>query len=110
MPPRRSRRSWTYAHATGTNVPASPVLVDHRSLSPVSDMLTVGQRLGRLRSMSLATVNGEAVEFLLLLAASYAALGVAFIALGRFARRMWARAEVPQTVLARLGQLVLCGL
>lgn len=60
--------------------------------------------------MSLATVNGEAVEFLLLLAAGYAALGVAFIALGRFARRMWARAEVPQTVLARLGQLVLCGL
>jgi hypothetical protein len=59
--------------------------------------------------MVLATLS-DAADVWLFMAAVYAALALAFVALGRFARRMWRRREVPQSVLARVGQLVICGL
>ena len=56
----------------------------------------------------LVATLGEAVGGLAILAAVYGALALVFVALGRFARRMWRRNEIPQTVLARIGQLVIC--
>ena len=53
--------------------------------------------------MLLATFS-DAAGGLIILATAYAALVAAFVTLGRFARRMWSHGEVPQTVLARLGQ------
>jgi hypothetical protein len=55
-------------------------------------------------------VTFQSAAALALFAAVYVGLAIVFVGLGRFARRMWERGEVPQTVLARLGQLVLCGL
>jgi hypothetical protein len=59
--------------------------------------------------MLLATW-GEAAGFLLCLALAAVPLVALFIALGRFSRRNWRRGEIPQAVLGRLGQLVICGL
>jgi hypothetical protein len=59
--------------------------------------------------MLFATLT-EAAGGLVILGAWYAALIAVFVALGRFARRMWNRNEIPQTVLGRLGQLVVGGL
>jgi len=59
--------------------------------------------------MLFATFS-EAAGGLVILAAWYAALVAVFVVLGRFARRMWNQNEIPQTVLGRLGQLVVCGL
>jgi hypothetical protein len=57
--------------------------------------------------MLLATFS-DAAGGLMLFAAAYAALAIAFLAFGRFARRMWSKREIPQSVLARVGQLVIC--
>jgi hypothetical protein len=59
--------------------------------------------------MLLATW-GQAAGLLALLAAVAAPLVALFVVLGRFARRNWRRGEIPQAVLGRLGQLVICGL
>jgi hypothetical protein len=59
--------------------------------------------------MLLATFS-DAAGGLILLAAWYGALVALFVGLGRFARRMWRRNEIPQTVLGRVGQFVVCGL
>ena len=56
----------------------------------------------------LIATLGDAAGGLAILAAAYAALAAVFVALGRFSRRMWRRNEIPQTVLARLGQFVVC--
>jgi hypothetical protein len=60
--------------------------------------------------MPVLMTLGQAVGGLIILAVWYAALAATFVMLGRFARRMWRRNEIPQTVLGRLGQLVVCGL
>jgi orotate phosphoribosyltransferase len=58
--------------------------------------------------MLIATWS-EAAQGLALVVLAYGALAAVFVVLGRFAHDNWRRREVPQTVLARLGQLVVCG-
>jgi len=53
---------------------------------------------------------GQAIGLLGCLALTAVPLVALFVVLGRFSRRNWRRGEIPQAVLGRLGQLVICGL